>query len=61
MAFTDVLAVFFRRFRESVKKAEWQSGVESHQRIVDELAKGHVEAATAELRKHIESHKERLP
>jgi GntR family transcriptional regulator, transcriptional repressor for pyruvate dehydrogenase complex len=61
VAFGDLLHVFFQRFRESVKKAEWQSGVESHQRIVDELAKGHVEAATAELRKHIESHKERLP
>ena len=61
VAFGDLLHVFFQRFRESVKKAEWKTGVESHQRIVDELAKGHVEAATAELRKHIESHKERLP
>jgi formylglycine-generating enzyme required for sulfatase activity len=57
----DLLHVFFQRFRERMKKAEWQRGFESHQRIVDELAKGHVEAATAELRKHIESHKERLP
>lgn len=60
VAFGDLLHVFFQRFRESVKKAEWKRGVESHQRIVDELAKGHVEAATAELRKHIESHKERI-
>ena len=60
VAFGDLLHVFFQRFRESVKKAEWQRGVESHQRIVDELAKGHVEAATAEMRKHIESHKERI-
>ena len=59
-AFGDLLHVFFQRFRESVKKAEWQMGVESHQRIVDELAKGHVEVATAELRSHIESHKERI-
>ena len=43
-----------------MKKAEWKTGVESHQLIVDELAKGRVAAATAELRKHIESHKERI-
>jgi len=61
VAFGDLLHIFFQRFRESVKKAGWKAGVESHERIVDELAKGHVEAATAELRKHIESHKERLP
>ena len=61
VAFGDLLHIFFQRFRESVNKARWKAGVESHERIVDELAKGHVEAATAELRKHIESHKERLP
>ena len=61
VAFGDLLHIFFQRFRESVNKAGWKAGVESHQLIVDELAKGHVEAATAELRKHIESHKERLP
>jgi DNA-binding GntR family transcriptional regulator len=61
VAFGDLLHVFFQRFRESMKKAEWKTGVESHERIVDELAKGDVAAATAELRKHIASHKERLP
>jgi DNA-binding FadR family transcriptional regulator len=60
VAFGDLLHVFFQRFRESVKKAEWKAGAESHQRIVDNLAKGDVVAATAELRKHIESHKGRL-
>lgn len=61
VAFGDLLRVFFQRFRESVKKAEWQTGVESHQLIVDKLEKGDVAAATAELRKHIEGHRERLP
>jgi GntR family transcriptional regulator, transcriptional repressor for pyruvate dehydrogenase complex len=60
VAFGDLLHVFFQRFRESVKKAEWKTGVESHELIVDRLAKGDVVAATAELRKHIESHKERI-
>lgn len=60
VAFGELLHVFFQRFRESVKKAEWKTGIDSHERIVDELAKGRVAAASAELRKHIESHKERI-
>ncbi len=59
MAFSDVLAVFFRRFRESVKKAEWSQGVESHQRIIDFLNSGSVQDAGRELRTHIESHRTR--
>ncbi len=61
MAFGDLLTVFFQRFRESVKRAEWQAGIESHGRLVDLLATGRVTEATDELRKHIESHKGRLP
>lgn len=60
VAFGELLHVFFQRFRESVKKAEWKTGIDSHERIVDELAKGRVAVASAELRKHIESHKERI-
>lgn len=61
VAFGDLLHVFFQRFRESVKQAGWKRGVESHRRLVDFLANGKLDDATAELRKHIESHKERLP
>jgi GntR family transcriptional repressor for pyruvate dehydrogenase complex len=60
VAFGDLLHIFFQRFRESVNKAGWKAGVESHQRLVDELATGRVAAATIELRQHIESHKERI-
>ena len=60
MAFTDVLAVFFRGFRESVKKAEWSRGIESHQEIIDALKAGRVSEADQELRTHIESHRERM-
>ena len=60
VAFGDLLHVFFQRFRESVKQAGWKKGVESHRRLVDFLSNGRLDAATAELRKHIESHKERL-
>lgn len=60
VAFGDLLHVFFQRFRESVKQAGWKRGVESHRRLVDFLANGKLNEATAELRKHIESHKERI-
>ncbi|MFO0816941.1 MAG: FCD domain-containing protein [Pirellulales bacterium] len=61
VAFGDLLHVFFQRFRESVKRAGWKTGAESHRRLLDHLAAGNLDKATSELRKHIESHKERLP
>ncbi|MBX3398650.1 MAG: FadR family transcriptional regulator [Gemmataceae bacterium] len=61
VAFGDLLHLFFQRFRESVKRAEWQVGIESHRRLVEWLAAGRVADASRELRQHIESHKERLP
>lgn len=60
VAFGDLLHVFFQRFRESVKKAQWQAGAESHQRIIDALRDGEIAAATDELRQHIEDHKSRV-
>ncbi|RIK76163.1 MAG: hypothetical protein DCC68_19930 [Planctomycetota bacterium] len=60
VAFGDLLQVFFQRFRDSVKRAEWKQGIESHQRIIDLLQKQKVRAATAELRTHIESHQRRI-
>ena len=59
-AFNDVLAVFFKRFRESIKKAEWARGIESHQLIIDALRDGRLEDAESRLRVHIESHRNRL-
>lgn len=61
VAFGDLLHVFFQRFRESVKQAEWKAGTESHVRIIDSVVAGDVEAATLELRQHIQSHTERVP
>ncbi|MEI7685215.1 MAG: FCD domain-containing protein [Planctomycetota bacterium] len=59
-AFADVLSIFFRRFRESVKKSEWSMGIASHQAIIDELRAGNVAAAETRLRTHIESHRHRM-
>lgn len=60
LAFGDLLAVFFQRFRESVKRAEWADGVASHQAILDALRAGRVRAAECEIKAHIESHRARL-
>lgn len=60
VAFGDLLAVFFQRFREAIRKVEWKVGVENHQRLVDLLVAGQVDAAAAELREQIESNQERL-
>ena len=59
-AFGELLAVFFQRFRESVKKAEWSHGIASHQMMIDALRRGDVQTADQELRSHIESHRDRL-
>jgi GntR family transcriptional repressor for pyruvate dehydrogenase complex len=60
VAFNDLLQIFFQKFRESVKKAEWRQGIEGHQRILDALRDQDVPRASDELRKHIESHKHRM-
>jgi DNA-binding FadR family transcriptional regulator len=60
VAFADLLQVFFRQFRDSVKQAEWKAGIESHQRIIDALRDGKVDRAMEELREHIGSHRLRM-
>ncbi|MDA1164587.1 MAG: GntR family transcriptional regulator [Planctomycetota bacterium] len=60
VAFGDLLQVFFRQFRDSVKKAEWKAGIASHQQIIDDLRDQKVERAALELTSHIESHRQRI-
>lgn len=60
VAFNELLVVFFRRFFDAIKKVDVKVGIEHHQRLVDLLAAGRLEEATAELRKHIEDNKKRL-
>ena len=57
VAFADLLHVFFREFRQSVVKAEWRLGNESHRRLAHALAAGHLDAAQTELRNHLEHYK----
>ena len=60
VAFNELLVVFFRRFYDAIKKVDVKVGIEHHQRLVDLLAAGRVEDATADLREHIEDNKRRL-
>lgn len=60
VAFNDLLQMFFQRFRESVKKAQWKQAIDSHKRILDALRAGRLEPACDELRSHIESHRQRM-
>jgi GntR family transcriptional repressor for pyruvate dehydrogenase complex len=60
VAFGELLQIFFQRFRDSVKKAEWKSGIASHQRLIDLLRDQRVAEAVVELRSHIETHRGRL-
>jgi GntR family transcriptional regulator, transcriptional repressor for pyruvate dehydrogenase complex len=55
-AFSDLLQVFFERFRKSVKK-NWRAGVQSHQDIIDGIRDGKIPLVADLLRRHIESHK----
>lgn len=59
LTFSDLLSAFFRRFRESVRQADWKAGVASHQRVLDALRAGQLDEAREELRRHIESHQGR--
>lgn len=58
MAFGDLLRVFFQRFRNSVNRAGWEEAIQGHQRIIDRLRDQDVPGAAAELKSHIESHKQ---
>lgn len=60
MAFADVLSVFFQRFRDSVQRAEWSRGIESHQQLIDALKSNRVSEAERLLRSHIEAHREHV-
>jgi GntR family transcriptional regulator, transcriptional repressor for pyruvate dehydrogenase complex len=61
VAFSDLLEIFFQRFREAIGKVKSRKvGVKNHLRLVDLLAAGRVDAASAELRRQIESNNERL-
>jgi GntR family transcriptional regulator, transcriptional repressor for pyruvate dehydrogenase complex len=60
LAFSDLLVVFFQRFRESVQEADWGWGIDGHQRLVEHLAAGRLDAACEELQGQIRFHEQWL-
>ena len=56
LAFNDLLAAFFQRFRESVKRGGLESAIEGHQALIDALKAGRLDAACEALRAHIQDH-----
>jgi GntR family transcriptional regulator, transcriptional repressor for pyruvate dehydrogenase complex len=60
LAFNDLLAVFFLRFRESVKRAEWKTGNDGHQKLIDALRTGNLSLACEVMEEHVRSHQQRM-
>ncbi len=60
LPFNDLLAVFFQRFRESVKRAEWKKAIEGHERLLERLRAGQLAEACQEIEEHIRSHQRRM-
>ncbi|WP_437187116.1 FadR/GntR family transcriptional regulator [Planctomicrobium sp. SH668] len=56
--FTDIIAVFFGQFRESVKKGDWTLGLEDHQKIIDALKAQQPDLAAKIMASHIGFHRE---
>lgn len=67
VAFNDILEIFFQRFRDSVKSADWneavdrhQGTIKSHQSIIDALRDNDVPRASQNLRNHIDAHRSEM-
>lgn len=62
LAFSDLLEVFFVRFREQVVKVrkQWSHGIASHGQIVDALRNRDIETARRLLRQHLDHYKGHL-
>lgn len=58
-AFSDLLDVFFQRFREAIKRKDWQAGIKNHQRVIDALRDGRPRLAAKVLGRHIKGHEKR--
>jgi len=56
VAFTDLLQVFFNRFRKGLKREHWKQGTRSHRDLIQALRAGKLQTAEAVLRRHLEYH-----
>lgn len=62
VAFSDLLAIFFKKFRDEVvtAKRHWSNGVAMHREILDALRNKELENAERILRQHLEHYKGHL-
>jgi DNA-binding FadR family transcriptional regulator len=60
LAFHDLLAIFFDRFRRSVSQGVWESGMKQHQRMLDLLRDGNLKQACDEMTSHIKYHQKSI-
>jgi GntR family transcriptional repressor for pyruvate dehydrogenase complex len=60
VAFNDLLQIFFNRFQQQVLDAEWDKGIEQHQRLIDALRDGDAEAARRTLCEHLAHYRNHL-
>jgi DNA-binding FadR family transcriptional regulator len=56
LAFHDLLALFFNRFRRSLSKGDWEMGMKQHQQLLDVLRDGDLKKACDILTSHLEFH-----
>jgi DNA-binding FadR family transcriptional regulator len=60
LAFHDLLTIFFDRFRRSLARGDWESGMKRHQQILDALRDGDLKLACDHLAAHLNSHRTRM-
>jgi len=60
LAFHDLLAIFFDRFRRSLAKGNWENGMKQHQQILDALRDGDLKLACDVLSGHLDYHRQLL-
>lgn len=57
LAFHDLLNIFFDRFRRSLARGDWETGMQQHHHLLDLLRAGDLKAACDLLTRHLEHHR----
>jgi DNA-binding FadR family transcriptional regulator len=57
VAFHDLLTIFFDRFRRSLVRGDWETGMKQHQRLLDTLRDGELKTACDIMAVHVEYHR----
>jgi DNA-binding FadR family transcriptional regulator len=57
LAFHDLLTIFFDRFRRSLVRGDWETGLRQHREILDALRAGDLKLACDVLTCHVDYHR----